>query len=82
MPKIVWNGGLELDIKSVLAILGFVFLAGGGWWKLQAIEAKLDAHLLEVRPAMEGFHKIQQEVSDLKAWVKDCCPRGRSKGQP
>lgn len=82
MPKIVWNGGVELDVKSLIAILGFVFLSGGGWWKLSAIEVKIDQHLLKVESDIEAFHKLQQETKDLKAWVEACCPRGRGSGQP
>ena len=76
MAIVKWNGGIELDVKSVIFLLSFAFAAGGGWMKLEAIERKLDAHLATVEPAIREHHELVERVRNNSQRLEACCPLG------
>ena len=79
MAVIKWNGGIELDIKSVIFIISFAFAAGGGWMKLNAIDAKLDAHLATIEVRVIEHDKLMELVRQHSQRLDVCCPFGGMK---
>lgn len=76
------NGHRIIDLKSVLAFLGFVFMAGGGWWKLDHVQQELISLKADIRSEQYDDSKRDSKVAtgeqrliDLENWVSACCPR-------
>jgi hypothetical protein len=80
MALIKWNGGLELDPKSIISILAFTFACGGLWVKLDNLEKRFDYHERITEARIMEHDKMVVTVSDLVSRVDDCCPyRGRQR---
>jgi hypothetical protein len=80
MPKLVWNGGLEIDWKTLGAIVWAVWMAAGGWYKLNSIEqaqAEIREQLKQATwtatIAKRDGEVIEQRVSSLETRIDKCC---------
>ena len=72
--KLIWNGGFELDWKAVASILGFVFLVGGGWYKLNAMETAFSQHVIEASLREHSLWSLVDSMKTMEKRIDYCCP--------
>ena len=84
MPKLVWNGGLELDWKTLGIIVWAIWMAAGGWYKLDSIEQAQLAMKKQMEEttwiatiAKRASEVIEQRVSALEERMDRCCQTRR-----
>ena len=70
----VWNGGFEIDWKTIGAILAFVFLAGGGWYKLDAMERNFQDHIVATTTREHSVWSLNDNVQIINKRLDACCP--------
>lgn len=80
MPKLVWNGGLELDWKTISAFVWAVFVTAGGAWEIRDLQKRLDAHLLEAKPLIDILKSLDTRASIAERRLDICCPYYRPQG--
>lgn len=74
MPKVVWNGGFEIDWKTISFILWAVFITGGAWYKLSALEDAFTAHLAASQVKSDQLTVLGIRVDTMEMRVDGCCP--------
>ena len=80
MPKLVWNGGFEMDWKTVGAILGFAFIAGGNWIQYRELRAAFVSHVAEAKLGFETLSMHGYRLGSLETRIDFCCPLYHSEG--
>lgn len=78
MPKVVWNGGFELDWKTIGFVLWGAFVTGGGWVKLENLQAVVTQHLEEARVRGMNEAVLNTRQSVLEERMDNCCPHAKA----
>lgn len=81
MPKLVWNGGLELDWKVVSALIWAIWMTAAGWYKLEEQTMRLDAiekavinHNAWAAQRSEDLSVTGARLNSMEERIDTCCP--------